>query len=119
MCHVLIIEDEPFIAMSIQSMLEAEGATSFDFAVTQQEAVAVALKRPPEVITSDVKLVEGTGPLAVAEIHERLGFLPVIFISATPDECRPCSPPGIVLAKPVRESELRRAFRQIGMNSSN
>jgi CheY-like chemotaxis protein len=33
MCHVLIIEDEPFIAMNIQMMLEDEGATSFDIVV--------------------------------------------------------------------------------------
>ena len=56
-CHVLIIEDEPFIAMSIQMALEEEGATSFDFAVTGAEAVAAALARPAELITSDVKLI--------------------------------------------------------------
>lgn len=113
MCHVLIIEDEPFIAMSIQMMLEEEGATSFDFAVIEAGAVAAALAHPPELITSDVKLIEGTGPLAVAQIQERLGELPVIFISATPEECQPCDPPGVVLAKPLRESELRMAFQQM------
>lgn len=113
MCHVLIIEDEPFIAMSIQMALEEEGATSFDFAVTEAEAVAAALARPPELITSDVKLIEGTGPLAVARIHEELGKLPVIFISATPGECQPCDPPGVVLSKPLRESELRKTFRRM------
>jgi CheY-like chemotaxis protein len=84
MCHVLIIEDEPFIAMNIQTMLEEAGATSFDFAVTEAEAVAAALAHPPGLITSDVNLVEGTGPAAVARIHARLGEMPVIFISATP-----------------------------------
>lgn len=113
MCHVLIIEDEPFIAMNIQSVLEEAGATSFDFAVTEAEAVAVALARPPKLITSDVKLIEGTGPAAVARIYARLGEMPVIFISATPAECRPCEPPGIILGKPVRETELKDAFRQM------
>lgn len=113
MCHVLIIEDEPFIAMNIQAMLEEAGATSFDFAVTEAEAVAIAFARPPELITSDVKLVEGTGPAAVAKIHQRLGEVPVIFVSATPAECHPCNPPGIILAKPVREAELKDAFRQM------
>ena len=113
MCHALIIEDEPFIAMNIQSMLEGVGATSFDFAVSETEAVALALVRPPDLITSDVKLVTGTGPAAVARIHAHLGEMPVIFISATPGECHPCSPPGVVLAKPFRESDLQNAFRRM------
>lgn len=113
MCHVLIIEDEPLIAMNIQMMLEEEGATSFDFAVTETEAVEAALARPPELITSDVKLIEGTGPLAVARIHQQLGELPVIFISATPGECQPCDPPGVALCKPLRESDLKKAFHQM------
>ena len=110
MCHVLIIEDEPFIAMAIQEMLEDEGATSFDFAVTQADAIDAALAHRPDLITSDVKLVEGTGPLAVAEIHARLGTVPVIFISATPGECEPCDPPGVVLGKPIRQQSLKEAF---------
>lgn len=113
MCHVLIIEDETFVAMAIQEMLEGEGATSFDFAVTQAEAVEAALSRRPGLITSDVKLIEGTGPRAVAEIHEKLGDVPVIFISATLAECEPCGPPGIVLTKPVCKDALCEAFRQM------
>lgn len=113
MCHVLIIEDEPFIAMGIQMMLEDEGATSFDIAITEAEAVAAALAHPPELITSDVVLIEGTGPLAVQQIHELLGEIPVIFISGTPEQCRPCDPPGVVLSKPVQESAVKAAFRQL------
>lgn len=96
--------------MNIQTMLEEAGTTSFDFAVTEAEAVAAALAHPPELITSDVKLVEGTGPAAVARIHARLGEMPVIFISATPGECHPCNPPGIILGKPIRKTELKDVF---------
>lgn len=113
MCHVLIIEDEPFVAIAIQEVLKEEGATSFAFAVTQAEAVEAALERRPELITSDVRLIEGTGPCAVAQIHERLGQVPVIFITATPSQCEPCDPPGIVLDKPVRQQALRDAFHHM------
>ena len=113
MCHVLIIEDEPFIALAIRAMLEEEGATSFDFAFTQAEAVEAALARRPELITSDVKLLEGTGPEAVAQIYGRLGPVPVIYISATPGECKPCDPSSVVLGKPVREQALKEAFHQV------
>lgn len=39
MCHLLIIEDEPFVAMTIQDLLENEGATSFDIAMMDKEAI--------------------------------------------------------------------------------
>ncbi|MFV0623982.1 response regulator [Sphingomonas sp. ac-8] len=113
MCHVLIIEDEPIVAMGIQMMLEEVGATSFDIAATEADAVAAAFATPPELITSDVRLVEGTGPQAVQQIHARLGPVPVIFISGTPEECRPCGPPGVVLSKPVCEGALKDAFHQM------
>lgn len=113
MCHILIIEDEPFIAMAIQEMLEEEGATSFAFAVTQAEAVESALVHKPDLITSDVSLLEGTGPCAVAQIHEQMGQVPVIFITATPSQCEPCDPPGIVLGKPVRAQAVKDAFHRM------
>lgn len=113
MCHVLIIEDEPLVAMTIQDLLENEGATSFEIAVTEADAVSFALERRPDLITSDVRLIEGTGPAAVSEIHRRLGEVPVIFISGTPDECHPCNPPGIIISKPFRHEALATAFHQM------
>lgn len=113
MCHVLIIEDEPFIALNIQMLLEDEGATSFDIAATEADAMAAALTCPPQLITSDVNLVQGKGPIAVQRIFQSLGEIPVIFISATPEQCQPCDPPGIVLPKPVKEGALLDAFRRM------
>ena len=112
-CHVLIIEDEPLIAMLVRDLLEEEGATSFSFAETQDGAVAAAISERPALITSDVKLVEGTGPLAIAAIHHRLGPIPVIFITGTPAECQPCNPPGRVLTKPFNNTELASAFHEM------
>jgi CheY-like chemotaxis protein len=110
MCHVLIIEDEWLIAELIRHFLETVGATSFDFAMTQTEAVAMAVARTPQVITSDVKLIEGTGPLAVKSIHQEMGPIPVIFITATPHECEPCAHTVAVLSKPVTHRVLTDAF---------
>jgi DNA-binding NtrC family response regulator len=76
MCHVLIIEDEPLIAMAIQDILASEGATSFEIVETERSAVFAAMANEPRIITSDVKLLEGTGPAAVAEIHKRWGRYP-------------------------------------------
>ena len=113
MCHVLIIEDEPLIATLVRELLEDEGATSFSFADTQERAVAAALSDPPALITSDVKLAAGTGPLAVSAIHAKLGSIPVIFITGTPSECHPCNPPGRILQKPINQAEFAAAFHEM------
>lgn len=110
MCHVLIIEDEPFIAMDLQQLLEGEGATSFAFAATEDEAIVSAMQHHPDVITSDVNLTKGTGPAAVQSIHAQLGNIPVIFITATPADCELCDPPGIVLGKPINARAVCAAF---------
>ena len=113
MCHVLIIEDEPLVAMDLQMMLADEGATSFDVAATEAEAVSFARAHPPQLITSDVKLLEGTGPHAVLHILRELGDRPVIFITGTPEACEPCDSPALVLTKPLRDGELSTAFRTL------
>lgn len=113
MCHVLIIEDEALIALDLQDVLSGAGATSFDFAETQADAVAAARLRRPDVITSDVMLREGTGPNAVADIQSEMGPMPVIFITATPKDCVPCPAPARILPKPVAKAALLDAFRAI------
>ena len=115
MCHVLIIEDEPLVAMDLQLMLEDEGATSFAFASTQAEAVEAARLQRPQLITSDVKLVEGTGPAAVQKILAEQGAVPVIFITASPDECQPREAQATVLRKPLRRVSVVETFRVLAL----
>jgi CheY-like chemotaxis protein len=110
MFHALIIEDEPLIAMDLQQVLEDEGCDSFAFAQSEEQAVAAAIAMRPDIITSDVSLLHGTGPHAVRAIHERLGAIPVIFMTGTPERCTPCDPPGVVLRKPVDPDALARAL---------
>jgi len=112
MCHVLIIEDEPLVAMTIQDILASEGATSFEIVDTEEAAISAATENAPSVITSDVKLRKGTGPRAVEEIYRRMGPIPVIFISGTPEECKPCNPPGSIIPKPFTAGAVIAAFHR-------
>ena len=113
MCHVLIIEDEPLVAFDIQDILSGAGAHSFSFAETEAEAVAAARARRPAGIPDARKLREGTGPRAVEAIQRELGPLPVLFITASPDQCDPCDAPARVLAKPVCDGQVRAAFQEL------
>jgi CheY-like chemotaxis protein len=112
MCHVLIIEDEPMVALELEWLLGSVGATSFAFAQSEAEAVSMALEQPPSFITSDVKLAEGTGPQAIFAIHEALGAIPVVYITGTPSACHPNEPVQPVLSKPFDRSAVLLAFQR-------
>ena len=111
MCHVLIIEDEWLIAEHLTHLVERAGAKSIATACTEDEAVQAAHDRPPDIILSDVKLLVGTGPCAVQAILSFLGEIPVVFITATPDACRPCSPSSVILQKPIDPARVMDTFR--------
>ncbi|WP_254605028.1 response regulator [Sphingomonas bacterium] len=110
---MLIIEDEWLIAEYIEQLARDAGATSVDTADCQYGAIEAAANHAPEIILSDVNLKTGTGPRAVAAIQAKLGPIPVIFITGTPEDCIPCAPPGIVLTKPIQAEVLVEAFRRL------
>lgn len=112
MCHVLVIEDEWLIAEHVSEIAFTAGATSVDTAANEADAIEAARIHPPAIILSDVKLARGTGPAAVHAIHKALGPIPVIFITATPEDCQPCNPPGIILGKPLDREAIIKAFRR-------
>ncbi|HEY2710656.1 MAG TPA: response regulator [Caulobacteraceae bacterium] len=111
MCHVLIIEDDAIAAIDIKETLQSAGATSFAFATTEREAIDCAREERPALITCDVMLACGFGPSAVHTIEAALGPLPVIFITATPDQCGDCDPHP-VLEKPFNTNVLASLFRE-------
>jgi len=110
-CHVLVIEDDWFIACHIVEIVERAGATSTSTAATENEAIAAARARLPGMILSDVELAQGTGPKAVKAILAEHGEIPVIFITGTPEACAPCEPPHQILTKPVAERVLAESFK--------
>ena len=113
MCHVLVIEDEWFISEYISELASEAGATSTRVATPEQEAVQAARDHAPDIILSDVTLLEGTGPCAVSTILDEQGPIPVIFITATPRECGPCDPDNVILSKPINRMAVIAAFKQL------
>jgi len=113
MCHVLVIEDDWLIADHIISLIEQAGATSYDQADSETDAVVAANAHVPDMIVSDVRLREGTGPLAVRRIIATYGEIPVMFITGTPEACEPCEQPAVILNKPILESAVIDAFRKL------
>ena len=83
--QVLIIEDEPVIALDISNTLETHGHKVTGIATTHREAVELARSEPPGLVLADIHLGDdSSGVEAVAEILEHYR-VPVIFITAFPD----------------------------------
>lgn len=82
---VLIIEDEPIIAMDLESILESLGHRVLGIARTEKEAVHLALSKQPKLVLADIQLADGSSGLdAVNQILSNYQ-VPVIFITAFPE----------------------------------
>jgi DNA-binding response OmpR family regulator len=109
--HALIIEDEVAAVDCIEQALRTLGYTSHDVAFSAAEALAAAQARCPDLITADLKLVDGSGVEAVLEICSHMA-IPVVFITARPSEIRGLVPSAIVVEKPFQRDMLERALAQ-------
>ena len=101
---VLIIEDETFIAMDLEALVESLGHRVLGVARTHTEAVALARKKKPGLILADIQLADGSSGLDAVNDMLRAFEVPVIFITAYPERFltgeRP--EPAFLIAKPFQ-----------------
>jgi DNA-directed RNA polymerase specialized sigma24 family protein len=82
---VMIIEDEPLIAMDIEDMVRSLGHRVTGIARTHAEAVDLYHRDPPGMVLADIQLADGSSGIdAVNEILKN-SSVPVIFITAFPE----------------------------------
>jgi len=101
---VLIIEDETFIAMDLETLVEGLGHHVLGVARTHSEAVAIAKKKKPGLILADIQLADGSSGLDAVNELLKTFEVPVIFITAYPERFltgeRP--EPAFLIAKPFQ-----------------
>ena len=111
---VLIIEDEPIIAMDIEELVQNCGHNVVGVAATEAEAVELAEKFKPGLILADINLgIGGDGSSAVARIM-RHHYAPVIFVTAYPERLLTGEDlePAYVITKPFEPLTLAIATYQ-------
>lgn len=112
--QVLIIEDEPLIAMDIEEMVETLGHRVVGTARTHREAIALFDKTNPKLILADIQLADGSSGIdAVNEILAATA-IPVIFITAFPERLltgeRP--EPAFLVTKPFNPDMVKALISQ-------
>jgi DNA-directed RNA polymerase specialized sigma24 family protein/CheY-like chemotaxis protein len=111
---VLIIEDEPIIALDLTRLVRELGHKVAGVAATRDEAVALALETRPGLVLADIRLADGSNGMdAAADILKTLD-VPVIFITAFPEHLltgeRP--EPAFLITKPFREDAVKALIGQ-------
>ena len=101
---VLIIEDETFIAMDLETLVESLGHRVLGIARTHTEAMVLARKKSPGLILADIQLADGSSGLDAVNELLKTFEVPVIFITAYPERFltgeRP--EPAFLIAKPFQ-----------------
>ncbi len=112
--RVLVIEDEPVIAMDLEAIVRDLGHSVTDIADTRDTAVASALADRPDLVLADIQLADGSSGIdAVTEILAAFS-VPVIFITAFPERLLTGSrpEPTFLIAKPFRTETVEAAISQ-------
>lgn len=111
---VMIIEDEPLIAMDIESLVTDLGHSVTGIARTRTEANALFQRKKPGIILSDIQLADNSSGIdAVNDILKETD-VPVIFITAYPEQLltgkRP--EPAFLVTKPFQPDMVRALISQ-------
>ncbi|MFM9976742.1 MAG: response regulator [Sphingomonadaceae bacterium] len=112
--EVLIIEDEPMIAMDLETIVRDLGHDVSAVAVTRDEAVAAARAHRPGLILADIQLADdSSGIEAVADILEQFA-VPAIFITAFPERLLTGArtEPTFLITKPFQRATVKAAIAQ-------
>jgi CheY-like chemotaxis protein/DNA-directed RNA polymerase specialized sigma24 family protein len=111
---VLIIEDEPLIALDLKELIQDLGHRVVGIARTHKEAVGTVAHEKPGLILADILLADGSSGLeAVNEILADFE-VPVIFVTAYPERFLTGRPPEptFLITKPFRSDHLKAVISQ-------
>jgi len=111
---VLIIEDETFIALDLEGLVESLGHRVLGVARTHSEAVALVKVKRPGIILADIQLADGSSGLDAVNEMLNIFEVPVIFITAYPERFltgeRP--EPAFLIAKPFQPATVSAVLSQ-------
>jgi len=111
---VLVIEDEPLIAMDIEEMVESLGHRVVGTARTHSEATKLFAQKHPKMVLADIQLADGSSGIDAVNEILAMSPVPVIFITAFPERLltgeRP--EPTFLVTKPFNPDMVKALISQ-------
>jgi CheY-like chemotaxis protein len=111
---VMIIEDEPLIAMDLRSIVESLGHTVTGVARTHRDAAKLAAKSRPGLILADIQLADGSSGIDAVNQILAAFEVPVIFITAFPERLLTGAQPepAFLITKPFTPEMVKAVVSQ-------
>lgn len=112
--HILIIEDDPFIAMGNGQIIEEMGHRVAGTATTEAEAIKLFNRTRPDLVLADVRLADGSSGLDAARKIMQHDNTPVVFVTGHPQDVLTGerTEPTYVIEKPFNPETLKAAIAQ-------
>ena len=112
--RILIIEDEPLIAMDIEQLVQSLGHEVVGIARTHAEALRIHEEKRPAMVLADIQLADGSSGIDAVNDILRQVAVPVIFITAFPERLltgeRP--EPAFLVTKPFNPDMVKALIGQ-------
>jgi DNA-directed RNA polymerase specialized sigma24 family protein len=111
---VVVIEDEPLIALELERIVTDLGHRVVKIARTARQAIEAALRAKPGLILADIQLADGSSGLKAVNEILRTVSVPVIFVTAYPQRLltgtRP--EPTFLITKPFHPDNVKAIVSQ-------
>jgi DNA-directed RNA polymerase specialized sigma24 family protein len=111
---VVIIEDEPLIALDLERLVTALGHRVVKIARTERQAIEAVRRARPGLILADIQLADGSSGLDAVNEILRTFTVPVIFVTAYPQRLltgtRP--EPTFLITKPFHADYVKAVISQ-------
>jgi two-component system, response regulator PdtaR len=114
----LIVEDEPFVALHLEDIMQALGFYVCGVAPTQERARSLALSEEPDVALMDVKLQDDSDGIEAARRLREACSAEIVFVTGNADSATLARihqevPGAPVLAKPIGTEQLAEALAEV------
>jgi CheY-like chemotaxis protein len=111
---VLIIEDEPMIALDLKEIMIGLGHNVTAVARTHREAVAAIEAKPVGLVLADIQLADGSSGIEAVNDILSMSGVPIVFITAYPERLltgeRP--EPTFLITKPFEPENVKAITSQ-------
>ena len=111
---VLIIEDEPVIALDVAEIVRSLGHRVLGIASRAAQAVEKARKDRPGLVLADIQLEDGSSGIGAVHAILESADVPVVFVTAFPERLLTGETlePAFVVTKPFDSATLKVAISQ-------
>ena len=116
--RIMVVDDDAESCRALSELLSAEGFQTVSFESGEEAWAAIAsCQMLPDVVVADVRMPGLDGVAFLRRIKARFAFMPVVLVSAFPDE--PIWVQGLeagaldVFPKPIHGASLVRALRKV------